>query len=86
MKVENTGDESQLMDSSSQLMFIGDNEYSASGDALFAFDGSENFFLEEINPGNAVDGVMVFDIPKGGQPDRLELHDSPFSGGVTVNI
>jgi hypothetical protein len=29
---------------------------------------------------------MVFDIPVGGQPVRLELHDSPFSGGVTVSI
>jgi hypothetical protein len=86
MKVQNTGGESQFMDSSNQLMFIGDKEYSTSSDALLALDDSENFFLEEINPGNAVEGVMVFDIPKGGQPDRLELHDSLFSGGVTVNI
>ena len=86
MSVENTGAESQLMDASSQYLFIGDKEYSTSSDALLAVDDSENFFLEEINPGNFVEGVMVFDIPVGGQPDRLELHDSPFSGGVTVSI
>src|SRR4029453_1403038 len=55
MKVENTGDESQFMDSSSQYMYIGDNQYSTSDDALLALDESENFFLEEINPGNAVE-------------------------------
>jgi hypothetical protein len=86
MKVENTGDEPQFMDASSQYMFIGDKEYSTSSDALLALDDSENFFLEQINPGNSVEGVMVFDIPVGGQPDRLELHDSALSGGVTVSI
>ena len=86
MKVKNTGDVSQMMDSSSQIMFIGNKEYAPSSDAVLALDESENFFLEEINPGNSVEGVMVFDIPKGGKPDRLELHDSLFSGGVTVNI
>lgn len=86
MKVQNTGDESQYMDASSQYMFIGDKKYSTSSDALLALDDSDNFFLQEINPGNSVEGTMVFDITKGGKPDRLELHDSPFSGGVTVNI
>ena len=86
MKVRNTGDVSQMMDSSNQFMFIGKKEYAPSSDAVLALDESENFFLEEINPGNSVEGVMVFDIPKGGKPDRLELHDSLFSGGVTVNI
>jgi hypothetical protein len=86
MKVRNTGHVSQMMDSSSQIMFIGNKEYAASSDAVLALDESENFFLEEINPGNSVSGVVVFDIPRGGKPDRLELHDSLFSGGVTVNI
>ncbi len=86
MTVKNTGNEPQLMDSSSQYLFIGQRKYSASTDALLAIDESQNFFLEEINPGNSVRGVVVFDIPKGAQPDRLELHDSPFSGGVTVTI
>ena len=86
MKVRNTGDVSQMMDSSNQFMFIGKKEYTPSSDAVLALDESENFFLEEINPGNSVEGVMAFDIPKGGKPDRLELHDSLFSGGVTVNI
>jgi len=33
-----------------------------------------------------VDGVVVFDIPKSATPTKIELHDSPFSGGVTVEL
>jgi hypothetical protein len=35
--------------------------------------------LYEINPGNAVDGTVVFDVPKDTKIAQLELHDSPFS-------
>jgi hypothetical protein len=74
------------MSASSQYLYIGEKQYSTSSDALLDVPESQNFLLEEINPGNSVDGVLVFDIPEGGQPDRLELHDSQFSGGVTVSI
>jgi hypothetical protein len=43
-------------------------------------------FLNDINPGNAVDGTFVFDVAKGTKIAQLELHDSPFSGGVKVNV
>lgn len=42
--------------------------------------------LNDINPGNQVTGVVVFDIPKNVKLTRLELHDSPFSGGVPVSL
>jgi hypothetical protein len=44
------------------------------------------FFLQDINPGNSVSGIVVFDVPNGQTPGHLELHDSAFSGGVTVNV
>jgi hypothetical protein len=28
----------------------------------------------------------VFDVPAGMRPARIELHDSPFSRGVTVPL
>lgn len=86
VNVENIGDESGLMDSSSQYLYIGDKEYSADSDAVLASSDAQNFFLEEINPGLSVDGIIVWDIPEGESPDYLELHDSPFSGGVRVNL
>ena len=84
--VENTGDESQLMDGSSQYLYIGDKEYSADSDAILADKRAEAFFIEEINPGLSVDGIIVWDVPVGSSPDRLELHDSFLSGGVEVTL
>lgn len=84
--VENTGDKSQLMDGSSQYLYIGDKEYSADSDAIFADKRAEAFFVEEINPGLSVEGIIVWDVPVGSNPDRLELHDSAFSGGVEVSL
>jgi hypothetical protein len=40
----------------------------------------------KIEPGQQVRGTMVFDIPRGSRAERLELHDSPASGGVTVRL
>ncbi|WP_280185501.1 MULTISPECIES: DUF4352 domain-containing protein [Nocardia] len=40
----------------------------------------------DINPGNKVDMVLVFDVPAGAEPATLELHDSAFSGGVKVAL
>jgi hypothetical protein len=48
----------------------------ASGAALFTL----------INPGNAVTGTIVFDIPKGTVLSKVELHDGPLSGGAAVSV
>lgn len=47
---------------------------------------NENYTVGDINPGNTASVVIVFDIPADAQPKTLELHDSMFSGGATVNI
>lgn len=86
MTVENHGDEASLMDGGSQYLYIGDKKYSADTDAIFADKRAEAFFIEEINPGLTVDGIVVWDVPPGSQPDRLELHDSPFSDGIEVSL
>lgn len=86
MTVENTGNEAALMSGSDQYLYIGDKEYEADSDAIFADKRAEAFFLEEINPGLSIDGIIVWDVPAGSTPDRLELHDSAFSGGVTVTL
>ncbi|MEU6024834.1 DUF4352 domain-containing protein [Micromonospora sp. NPDC048871] len=87
LKVKNIGKESQMFDGSSQKAYSADGtEYSADGAAgLYANENAETF-LNDINPGNQVTGVVVFDIPKKVKLTKLELHDSPFSGGVTVAL
>ena len=84
--VENTGDESQVLNIRSQYLYIGDERYSPDPDAIFADERAEAFFIEEIDAGLSVDGVIVWDVPDGSDPDRLELHESPFSDGVEVDL
>lgn len=57
-----------------------------SSDTTAAIYLDDKVFLNEINPGSAVKGTLVFDMPKGTQPASIELHDSPFSDGVTVRL
>ena len=84
--VENIGDEAQYFDGSSQILYDGKGrKFSSDGEAGIYLDNSQSF-LNEINPGNKVKGIVVFDVPKGTKGTKIELHDSPFSGGVDVTL
>jgi hypothetical protein len=86
MTVENVGDEAQYFDGDSQkLVDTEGRTHSADTGAAIYLDDS-NSFLNEINPGNTVDGVVVFDVPADASAATLELHDSMFSGGVEVSV
>ncbi|SDT38176.1 DUF4352 domain-containing protein [Jiangella sp. DSM 45060] len=84
--VTNHGDEASS--------FFGDNQYlvdtegrkaSADTEAALYLPESQSLY-EEINPGNTLTGTVVFDIPADAVPAAVELHDSLFSGGVTVGL
>lgn len=60
-------------------------EHSSDGEAAFYVENSDSF-LNEINPGNRVEGIVVFDIPADAVPAMLRLPDSPLSGGVEVDL
>jgi hypothetical protein len=87
VRVQNIGDERQFLAADAQTLLDDQGtEYSASTSATFALDPEGNTIFEDINPGNAVEGVIVFDVPQGAQITRAELHDSVFSGGVVVDL
>ena len=50
------------------------------------FGNPSQFWLVRINPGNTVTGDIYFDLPPGDRAVRADLHDSIFSGGVTVRL
>jgi hypothetical protein len=85
--VKNIGTEEQMFDGSSQKAFdLAGTEYSNNAAAeLYANEGTATF-LENVNPGNHVRGKLVFDVPATVVLTELELHDSPFSGGVKVTL
>ncbi|GAB3456100.1 hypothetical protein GCM10027570_37300 [Streptomonospora sediminis] len=72
--VENIGDQAGTFESSSQKLFDADgNEYSTDTGAELAMDAES--FLNEINPGNKVQGKLVYDVPADVEPTRIELQD-----------
>lgn len=84
--VTNIGDEAQMLSGTDQYALDAqDRKYSASTAAAIVLPDAETF-LKDINPGNSVDGTLVFDVPKTVKITNLELHDSPFSGGVSVKV
>ena len=88
LKVANIGDKPQMLDASSLYGYDAQGrKYNADSAAgIYANPAGGGAFLNEINPGNSANAVVVFDIPKGGKLTKLELHDSPFSGGVDVTL
>ncbi len=85
--VKNIGNEVQTFDSSSQYLYDAANaKFSADGTASLYANPQGSTFLNQINPGNSVTGIIVFDLPKDKTPVTAELHDSPFSGGVKISL
>ena len=85
--VKNIGDEPQSLFSDNQFLFNASGQkYSADSDAMLYAASQNNTWYSEINPGNSVEGAIVFDIPKNQTPTSAELHDSAFSNGIKVDL
>ncbi|MGI5163403.1 DUF4352 domain-containing protein [Spirillospora sp. CA-253888] len=87
VKVANIGGSARTFASANQTLFDtqGRKFEADAGAALMMNDNARSLF-ENINPGNAVNGVLVFDVPRGVKLKAIELHDSLFSGGVTIPL
>lgn len=85
--VKNIGSEAQSLYSGNQYLYNASGQkYSADDTATYYAAPSGSTWYDDINPGNSVEGVIVFDIPKDQTPTSAELHDSSLSGGVKVNL
>jgi hypothetical protein len=80
IRVENIGNEPQYMFADNQYLFdTRERQFSAETTL-------DDLWIKELNPGLTVRGTVVWNVPAGFKPDHLELHDSAFSGGVTVQL
>lgn len=87
LTVKNIGDEAQLFsDSAQKLVDARGRTFDADSGAAAIGLKDSNAFLNNINPGNSVKGILLFDVPKNLTLRSVELHDSIFSGGVTVSL
>ena len=85
--VTNHGDEAQSFFGDNQVVYDAQGrKFSADSEAAIYLGDASKSLYEEINPGNSVKGIVVFDVPKGVKLTKIELHDSAFSGGVDVKL
>jgi hypothetical protein len=83
LSVRNIGDEPRSYSGQNQkLIDMSGREYQVSSDA----DPYMNSYglVDDINPGNAIEVKVPFDVQPDTQMSMLELHDSMFSAGVRV--
>jgi hypothetical protein len=87
MTVRNIGNQPQTFSGSWQKVKGATGaSYSDDTEAEIYANTNNQTIFNKINPGNSVQGLVVFDVPKDARLTSLELHDSPFSGGVTVTV
>ena len=82
MKVTNVGSDPQTFFASFNTLSDGTTEF-VSDDEAWIYLGNT---LADLNPGDSIDTAVVFDVPLGTDPASIELHDGPFSEGVTVGL
>jgi hypothetical protein len=82
MTVTNVGDEPQTFFASFNTLSDGSTVYQSDDEAWIYLGNT----LADLNPGDSIDTAVVFDVPKGTDVESIELHDGPFSDGVTVGL
>jgi Protein kinase domain/Domain of unknown function (DUF4352) len=84
--VANVGTEARHFAADQQRLFGADGRRHSVDGAATAVGGGIRLLHVLVNPGNRVEGTLVYDVPPRMRPARMELHDSPFSRGVTVDL
>lgn len=78
IRVTNNGDDAQTLIGDNQHLIDGKGRtFSSDDEASIYVDPDHSVFAEQINPGNTLKGVVVFDIPKHVKPVEADL-----AGGI----
>jgi hypothetical protein len=87
LTVTNVGTRAQRFADGAQKAFGPKGQlYEADTGAGVAANGNGDAIWNVVNPGNTLTVKVVFDIPPSASIARIELHDSPLSHGVTVDL
>jgi hypothetical protein len=86
LRVENTGDEGRTFGGGQQYLFDdAGKRYDPDLDATVRHGGGR-LLSTHLNPGQRLEGTLVYDVPDPTSLARVELHDAALSGGVTVGL
>lgn len=87
VKVTNTGKAQRTFWNDEQVLIDDqDRRFTATPGAHRLFPNNGDSLGDDLNPGFAIERIILFDVPAGTPSVTLELHDSPFSGGVKVAL
>ncbi|MCA2206321.1 DUF4352 domain-containing protein [Nocardia rosealba] len=84
VEVTNVGDVAQQYFGANQKL-IDDQGREFANDTSAEINVNDEL-VAEINPGNKISRVLVFDVPTGTAPAAVEFHDSAFSNGARVAL
>lgn len=83
LSVQNIGDEARSFYGTNQkLIDVSGRQYDANSAASLWMNPGTG----DINPGNAIQARVAFDVPPGTETRELILHDSMFSGGAHLSL
>jgi len=87
VNVTNIGYEARTLTATDQFLISAKGQRFATSAAISSLKGSDQLFVEKINPGQTVyDAPLLFDVPAGTTMASIELHDSASSGGARVKL
>ena len=86
LRVENTGREGRTFGGGQQFLFDDQGNRHDPDLRATAGRGDGQLLSTHLNPGQRLEGTLVYDVPDPVTLARVELHDGPFSGGVSVEL
>jgi hypothetical protein len=87
LQVANTGTEGRSFGGGQQYLYDpAGNRHDPDLDATARHEGDGAMWSTHLNPGQRLEGTLVYDVPDPFTPARVELHDAPLSGGATVEL
>lgn len=84
--VRNVGNDSEtLLDSEQKIKDADNKTYETDSMAELSMKNND-VWLQQINPGNAVDGVLVYDMPVGVKATAIDFSGGLFKDSATVHL
>jgi hypothetical protein len=87
VRVTNKGTEPELFDSSAQRVYDTDGgAYAVAEEAAVFLNDHSPTLLDEIRPGESVNGVLPFDVPKDAQLSEVSMQGAGSTPGIRTAL
>ncbi|MEN0083633.1 MAG: DUF4352 domain-containing protein [Leifsonia sp.] len=87
LKIANTGNASAtFLANYVKLVDASGKTYDADPTATLYASPDQSAWVAAINPGNAIQGPVLFDVPAGTQATAIQVSDNIFSKGKTIRL